>query len=571
MSTANSPLAPASAETCLERLEAIHKRATALLTEFHAFNDYLRAKARHDEVEMRIFRRGLEAEVEGLRVLISGKERSGHGLDELSADELESKRERLLQTSNVPHYEIWWTIAKQCIGIRGLGRRIVLDGRDGKRARGKKANPEQGKEVQIDVMANDGEEWIKISTMSEKRLVLEMAKEGLERYNDYDSDPDDECLDVKPNDPIQVRKLELLRLAESLAAASRTVRTRYRHPRIRFVLPRISEGLNSDVDALIADVRATGASVTCGTLATDTTEMHTLEDSFTRMLPTTYKPELTPVLNLDCSILIALLSDQCHIPPSQLPRRPPGASPSYNAAILQQMAEEEASPLLPDELWPLMTQRTLTCTDEAATRMRNIVNMMGTDPEVQRADIILGDGVYGNKSSAELRNALQTLSHHAIPSDILLPIRIVPVDVPALTSNKPPHPSLPQHQSQHDAFPREIVHRLVHTTKLSALNAAVLLYGWAEDIVTVTSNQTAVSQIERGINAVLDGMEREKEGVSDSTGTDHHDRGAGAVMRFREPRFWAVQASRSLVGKKKPKPRAQQSGVEDEAKNERTD
>lgn len=558
MSTATYQLAPASTETCLERLEAIHERATALLTEFHAFNNYLRAKVRHDEVESRIFRRGLEAEVEGLRVLISGKERSGHGLDELSAEELESKRARLLQTSNVPHYEIWWTIAKQCRGIRGLGRRIVLDGhRDGKRARGKRPNPEQGKEVQIDIMANDGEEWIKISTMSEKRLVLEMAKEGWERYNDYDSDPDEECLDAKPNEAPQVRKLELLRLAEALAAASRTVRTRYRHPHIRFILPRITEGLNSDVDALLADVRATGASVDCGTLATDMTEEQALEHCFARMLPTTYKPELTPVLNLDCSILIALLSDQCHVPPSQLPGRPPGALPLYNAAILQQMAEEEAFPLLPNQLWPLMAQRTLTCTDEAAMRMRNIVHMMGTDPEVQRADIILGDGGYETRSSAELRDALQALSHHAIPSDILLPVRVVPVDVLVLTSNKALQTAFSQ-QHQHDAFPHEIAHRLVRTTKLSALNAAVLLYGWAEDIVTVTSNQTAVSQIERGINAVLDEMERE-EGVS-NTGTDHD----GAV-RFREPRFWAVEGSRSLVGRKKPRP---QSGAGDKTTGE---
>lgn len=556
----------------VDRLKVLLGRATDLVVEFQAYNDYLRTNATQDEVEMRMFRRGLEAELEGLNVAISGKQKSGHEIDQLSDDEAEAKRGRLLQTSNVPHYEVWWSLAKQCTGVRGLGRRVILEGNDGRhRSKAKKSNPQRGQEVQVDILANDGQEWIKISTISERRLALEMAKEGWERYNDYsDSDSDDEPPNVKVNTSTEKRMLELLRLANALQEAARTVRVRYQHPRVRFILPRIIEGVNSDIDALLADVRATGATVECGQSTSPPNPAQSLEDVFARMLPRPHQPSLTPTLNIDCSILIAMISDQCHAAPSELPSRHLDGSRTYHAAILQQMAEEEASPLLPNTLYPLLADRVLTCTSEASSRMLNIVSMMGTDPERQRAAIILGHGSFSTHSPASLLGALQTLSSHPLPTDpaaLALPIRVVDVSLPALTTNTTTPAPTPSHSVP------SVFHRLRQTTKLSTLNAAVLLYGWSHDLVTLTSNQTAVNQVERGINAVLDEMERSDaaahfsalaeggaRGVCrEAEGKGGRREGEDVVMPgaqeggFHAPRFWVVQGCRSLVGKEKEK------------------
>ncbi|ETN44807.1 uncharacterized protein HMPREF1541_09682 [Cyphellophora europaea CBS 101466] len=507
----------------IEALEALHARATRLLSEFQSFNDYLREKGKQDEVEMRIFRRGLQAECDGLDKVISGKLTNGHNVNDVPEQEVEGRRALLVKTSNVSHYEIWWSLAKTCRGVRGLGRRIgVQPSSNEGRSRAQKQNQVQGQEVQVDIIADDGQEWIKISTVSEKRLLFEMAKEGWERYDD--SSDSEASSAILP-------KLELLRLAGALHAAARTTRVRYQHPRIHFILPNLPLDAHPDVSVLLTALRATGATVSSGSIPLPPPAAP-LADAFTHMLPSPpHQPPLTPSLSLDTSILIALLSDQCHTPPSELSSRPlTTSSHTYHAAIQQQMAQEETSPLLPGTLYPLLCERSLVCTQAAAARARDIVDTMGTESERARAEVVLGEGPCAGKEGGELTAALQDLSTYALPVGLRLPVRVVGnVGVEGVLDDAAAVPA-------HPGFPVEVAWRLVRGTKLSALNESVLLHGWREGVVTVTSNGVAVGQVERGINAVLDEMERVE-------GRD--------LVGFVAPMYWVVQESRSLVGKEK--------------------
>jgi hypothetical protein len=515
----------------LHQVRGLHTRAVSILDEFQAFCDYLRRNGRLDDVEMRIFRKGLEAEVEALAMAMSGQRRAGHGQQNFGGITIELQR--LIRSSNLTHYELWWAIAKQSQGLRALGRRVALPSLS--TSKGRKRVQQPGNEVQVDVMDNEGQQWIKISSLTQRRLIREMAKQGWERYGG-DSDETEDGAEQRPRDDT---KVELLRHAEALQKAAQNTRALYKHPTVRFILPRLHEGEQTDVDALLADMRKLGVAVECGSNIQNS-KSEPLEVNFHCMRPQAYHPSPGPVLNLDCSILIALVSDQCHQPPSTLPSRPLNASRSYHAAILKQMEQEEHRPLLSTELYPLFAGRYLTCTNEAATRMRSIVDMMGTESERSRADLILGSHrhVY---PETQLHAALQSLSVHSIPTSCRFPIQTVDVNVPALTTftasgnDTSEGPDLPFVHEENNTYPRQIASQLAKSIQLTPLNGSVLFYGWQANLVTVTSNGVAVRQIERGLNAVLDAMEQE--GI----------KGEG----FREPKFWLVTGSRSLVGKEK--------------------
>lgn len=126
--------------------------------------------------------------------------------DEDAAQEDDSVEMRLmhaLRSSNLPFYQAVWDIARgSCYGLLALGKRFYWDGHAkgfekeksapktaGKKGGGEKQpNKDKRKSVFVDIVADDGEEWVKVSTMSESRLLFEMAKKGWER------DSEDECM-----------------------------------------------------------------------------------------------------------------------------------------------------------------------------------------------------------------------------------------------------------------------------------------------------------------------------------------------------------------------------------------
>lgn len=202
----------------------------------------------------------------------------------------------------------------------------------------------------------------------------------------------------------------------------------------------------------------------------------------------------TSTLNIDCTILLALVSDFSHCSVS--------AEPWFHRALKRQLEIEDEENLLPNLLYPALANRNLVCTDEAARRMREIVDTIGTLGEKQRTKLLMGDTAL---SASDLRKELESLSRFEVPVSLQLPILTqVPEEAPMTL---PPSAKAVKEQ-------------------LTSINQSVFLHGWAGCITTVTSNRTVVKQIE---NILAKEASDEKEW----------------------PLIWLCPTARSLVGKEK--------------------
>jgi len=250
------------------------------------------------------------------------------------------------------------------------------------------------------------------------------------------------------------------------------------------------------------------------------------------MAPTQKPSTITPTANIDCTILIALVSDICHYPRSLLPAPPSGPGGLYDSpAVNSQIAAESSNPVLPNELYPILTGRALVCVPEAEAHVQQIVDTMATPSERARMSIIFAKDAYSDRPRSALVSALADLSTHAVPADLELPI--------TLTAFPPPNPNFP------GTVARRVCARIF--PDLDPLNKPIVLFGWAAGFTTVTSNGVLMHRLERAINRVLE--EEEKEG-----------RGDAVVDGFTAPSVYLCRAPRSLVGKQRQHRRGQESG-----------
>lgn len=542
----NDPSATDETLSSTVLLQSLQKRADRLLNEFRSYQSFLVSKQRSKDVETRIFRRGVEAEFKSLGTFAA----KTNGIvpataGEVDTEEHESKQMHVLRSSNLPFYEAIWDSAKTCKGIRALGRRLYWDNKQMSAIH--PIHPElQGRALPrskrahlrsalVDIVADDGSEWIKVSVVSAKRLIFEMAKEGWEAYGD-DSDLEDSSNeDQEPKSDMTTGKLDIIRLAEDLGDASRATRINYQHPKVKFVLPRLREGEEEHIDVIIAEIRATGATVECGEAYNISSSQNTADESdstpdFDKMLVTSGAPRLTTTLNIDCTILLALISDISHVHRPLLPPSPSNQSGTYHTAIVKQIESEESTPLLPNDIYPTISGRNLVCTSLAAKRMREIVQTMGTPTESARAEILLAEATYHGLSPEELTAAWQKLSCHALAEDIKFPIAVQDFTFDTSTAS---------HTESSSSFPESIALRLARSMNLSPINASVFMYGWAADIVTVTSNRVVAAGIERNLNQILDEDERASAGEP------------VVLTGFSGPKMYVCETARSLVGKEK--------------------
>lgn len=413
-----------------------------------------------------------------------------------------------LQSSNLPFYTAVWNTAKASRGVVALSKRIYWDGDDG--YAGKRRDKKRS--GLVDIVAENGLEWVKVSAISENRLLLEMEKRGWriqgddsyggmhddmdvedeERSVDEIMDEDDDehsSFDIEATGPIR-----LLRLAQGLQRAASSVRVRYQHPHIRFVLPNIRLRSCQEIDDLLTALHSTGAVVECADHI-QWPPAPPLEQAIPGMLGDEFA-HFTPILNIDCTILLAIVSDLSHGPvPIQ---------PSYHLAIRQQIRREETERLLPAVLWPAMADRELLCTKEAARRMQEIVDLMGTPGENARTAALMGLGSCSGLEREDLIAEFQKYSVHEVPRSWKIPIKMVDgnVETQAL-------PSVAAEVAE----------------GLSALNRSVFLFGWASGYTTVSSNKTVAKSIEAIVEM------------------------AGQVG----PDVWLSPTARSLLGKEKEK------------------
>lgn len=386
----------------------------------------------------------------------------------------------------------------------------------------------------VDIVTQGGLEWVKVSTVTETRLLFEQAKAGWENAdsssNDNGSSGDDENGATNTSPPTgsspssspsaSDNPIELVRLATDLQTASLATQIRYRHPKIRIVLPKIPATPSPQTLVILNGLIATGATLQVGpslspfppalspALSNGIPLRPELSTIFPQLLPNPHI-SLTPTLNIDCTILLALISDLSHSP--QTPH-----SPSHHKAITRQIELEARDHLLPEYLYPALEGRDLVCTTEAATRMQEIVEQIGTKSERARAELLFDDDKDGTNEdmvarvapcASNLLSLFASHSEYAVPATIRLPILIISAPISELLQQLPPVAQVVAEQ-------------------LSAINRSVFLYGWARGISTVSSNRAVAKVVEEIIA----------------------DKGGGKVIG---PEVWLCATARSLVGKER--------------------
>lgn len=156
-----------------------------------------------------------------------------------------------------------------------------------------------------------------------------------------------------------------------------------------------------DIDIILERTRSIGVKLICAAAIPQPPD---IQEALDRMVVEQFST-FTDTLNIDCTILLALVSDISH---SQVTE-----APWFNVAIRRQLDMEAKEKLLPLVLWPGMKGRRLVCTRDAAKRMREIVDTIGTETEQARTRILMGDDK--TKSGGDLIHDFQVFSEHQIP------------------------------------------------------------------------------------------------------------------------------------------------------------
>lgn len=516
----------------------LENRCQILLTELETFRAHLRTLNRENTIETGTIRHTLQSELKSLR-------KASSSLASGAADEDNCPDERtahLLRSSNLPFLEAVWNTAKRSQAVTGFSKRMYWEpdtrkaqpSTNGQSLNGDDQENHPIKQTQhnqpqrrrhfatVDIVASAGAEWIKISSISESRLIFELAGQGWHEDDSLDdSDNDSDTASLASNssaDSTGTSGISIVRMAKNLARAARTTRVRYKHPRVRFILPKISPGRNPQIDVLLAAVRATGAILeTAESYSATISTPIPVADALPSMISTPFD-SFSATLNIDCTILLALVSDLSHT-------RSVTPEPWFHKAMRRQIEREESENLLPQVLYPAMGGRKLVCTGEAAQRMREIVETIGTDAEKERTRFLLGDG-FANELDGEARysvafKGMEKLSQHAVPPDWKIPVNIIDTDEDAaLVAATTQPPSLASKISPH----------------LTPINRSIFLFGWRLSHTTITSNRTVARQIERLVEEELD-----REGARVDKDGD------GEVG----PDVWVCTCSRSLIGKEK--------------------
>jgi hypothetical protein len=203
-------------------------------------------------------------------------------------------------------------------------------------------------------------------------------------------------------------------------------------------------------------------------------------------------------LNIDCTILLALVSEFSHAKVHK--------EPWFHKSLQRQVEIEGNENLLPAVLYPALVGRDMVCTKEAAKRMQEIVDTIGTPSEKARTAIMMSNDEA--KSQSDLVGEMQQWSAYPVPEKWRLPIRVIDQDEDDCQA------SLSQEAQ-------------AVCKNMTEINRSVFAYGWASGKTTITSNRTVVKQIENDLEKY--------ENVPESVW----------------PKIWLCSTARSLVGKEK--------------------
>jgi len=515
-----------------------------------------------------------------------------------------------IRSSNITHLSSIWAVAKLNAGLTGIRKQVryttstpppaaasasanptpsskassharqrsrIYERREATAQRngGAFAVPRSDKEhVTVDVVADHGAKWIKVFTKNQRWLMMDLAKEGLvDIAGDSESDVDTDVDYGHDQLPAQstgnsyiprsdgtdknsaLEEVKLVKMAREFVAASKTTRVapHRRHPAIYFHLPKIEWGVSADVDAVLSHMERIGIVITTshnGQSPTTDDPPLPLPTIFTHMTAPPPPHPLTQTLNIDCTLLIALVSDISHFPRSHIaiPHHYDGRPSKKD--IEGQMASEEQGSLL-EAIYPILRGRRLVCTRTAVEHLQGIIRIMGSASETARSHVLLGwsDGATVDMLSpkdADARRAFQEMSVHAVPSDLMLPIQVVD-DGGFDGFGTDEHPT---------ALDAEVMQRIAKLPRLSPLNRSVFLYGWREGLTTISLNRVVTEWLERAVNGALDEIEWES-----ATPESGSSRDIAVEDGFVGPKVVVCGRERSLLGNEK---RGNHSRAEDD-------
>ncbi|KAI0889744.1 uncharacterized protein GGS22DRAFT_3512 [Annulohypoxylon maeteangense] len=383
--------------------------------------------------------------------------------------ELQSENHRTLdraQSSNIAFLEPVWETAKRSRDIVRLRcavstgpfkNQILAPGTRIVRTQGQ-SQSRSGTFI-IDVIADGGHSWSKVSSMTNKRVLFDLAKEAI-YYGDSDDDEDTEPAIQDYSD------IPLVKLARNLADTAKGHRIQTKSPSTFLILPRIKEGVCAEVDKVLEVCRQLGVTLLCGEALSPAPPF---SDDLLHIMAPSPKANFTDVLNIDTSLLVALASDFSH---TNVVKQP-WFSPTHNDHV----DLESERPML-SLVYPMIGNHKLVCTKEAADTFFHIVDTLATDSEKARAYLILSPD--SGKSQEQRVKESQPLSIHEVPPYLQLPISII------------------------DLNDSNCQYRLtdpIKKTLESVLNPgrSVFSYGWAGGLTTLTCNSVIVKQLEKDL------------------------------------------------------------------------
>jgi hypothetical protein len=294
---------------------------------------------------------------------------------------------------------------------------------------------------------------------------------------------------------------------------------RYQHPKIRLVLPNIKSKPNAKVVAnVLRQIRNLGITILT---AEDMPPAFPAVAEVLSRLDTDPFQHFSGTLNVDCSILLAFASDVSHGRVE--------AQDWHNKIIARQIAMEHEDQVLPNSMWPACASRKLICTREAADKMQEIVDTMGTETEKRRAALLLGRD--STKSREQVRTEFQKLSDYPTPPEWHIPIEVVDIDMASILAKLPP-----------------VAKKVSDIFLSTGINRSVFLFGWSANITTISSNATAAKDIEMTIEEENASFKRQN--------------GQFLSQENKGPDIWICPFARSLVGKEKTRRGAKGHTVE---------
>jgi hypothetical protein len=214
--------------------------------------------------------------------------------------------------------------------------------------------------IKVDIVAQNGLEWVRVCSSTEKKLLFDLAKLGWQNDSESDSEEDfDSANNTSGSSKIidGDDSLELLRDAHKLAHAAQANPLRGQTPKVRFVMTRVSSGRVKEIDAILNKVRMTGALVQCSEDIPDTVDLNTV---LPRMQPGPM-PSISEVLNVDYTILRGLVSDishgECALEEDQVRQ------------VRESIEIEMTEKFLLDVFYPIVASAPMVCTTETVEQL----------------------------------------------------------------------------------------------------------------------------------------------------------------------------------------------------------